>query len=43
MNKHPVDRLFGVLNLGKPVDEILDEMRGPRPLPPKKKRVARRR
>jgi AbrB family looped-hinge helix DNA binding protein len=25
---HPVDRLFGRLSLGKPVDEILDEMRG---------------
>jgi AbrB family looped-hinge helix DNA binding protein len=25
---HPVDRLFGSLSLGKPVDEILDEMRG---------------
>jgi len=28
---HPVDRLFGRLSLGKPVDEILDQMRGPRP------------
>lgn len=40
---HPVDRLFGRLDLGKPVDEILDQMRGPRPTPPKKKAVARHR
>jgi AbrB family looped-hinge helix DNA binding protein len=39
---HPVDRLFGRLHLGKPVDEILDEMRGPRPNP-RKKAAARRR
>jgi hypothetical protein len=43
MKNHPVDRLFGLLKLGKPVDEILDEMRGPRPAPAKKKRAARRR
>jgi AbrB family looped-hinge helix DNA binding protein len=42
-NDHPVDRLFGRLKLGKPVDEILDEMRGPRPAHRKKKRVARHR
>jgi antitoxin PrlF len=40
---HPVDRLFGSLHLGKPVDEILDDMRGPRPAVAKKKRAARRR
>lgn len=28
---HPVDRVFGVLKLDKPVDVLLDEMRGPRP------------
>jgi antitoxin PrlF len=28
---HPVDRVFGSLRLDKPVDELLDEMRGPRP------------
>jgi AbrB family looped-hinge helix DNA binding protein len=39
---HPVDRVFGILDLGKPVDEILDEMRGPRPVRPKK-RLAKRR
>jgi hypothetical protein len=43
MDKHPVDRLFGVLRLGKSVDEILDEMRGPRPAPSKKKRAVRHR
>lgn len=40
---HPVDRLFGRLQLAKPVDEILDQMRGPRPVVLKKKRTARRR
>jgi hypothetical protein len=39
---HPVDRLFGRLHLGKPVDELLDEMRGPRPAVARKKRTARR-
>jgi antitoxin PrlF len=39
---HPVDRLFGSLSLGKPVDEILDQMRGPRPVPRKKKAARRR-
>jgi antitoxin PrlF len=40
---HPVDRLFGRLNLGKPVDELLDQMRGPRPVRRKKKAAARHR
>ena len=40
---HPVDRLFGRLNLGKPVDEILDQMRGPRPVRRRKKAAARHR
>jgi AbrB family looped-hinge helix DNA binding protein len=30
-DEHPVDRVFGSLRLGKPVDELLDELRGPRP------------
>ena len=29
--EHPVDRLFGRLHLDRPVDVLLDEMRGPRP------------
>ena len=29
--EHPVDRVFGTLRLGRPVDAVLDEMRGPRP------------
>jgi AbrB family looped-hinge helix DNA binding protein len=29
--EHPVDRVFGQLRLEKPVDVLLDEMRGPRP------------
>jgi AbrB family looped-hinge helix DNA binding protein len=28
---HPVDKVWGMLHLDRPVDEILDEMRGPRP------------
>jgi len=31
---HPVDRVWATLPLGRPVDEILDEMRGPRPRKP---------
>lgn len=40
LKDHPVDRLFGRLDLGKPVDEILDQMRGPRPVRRKKKAAA---
>lgn len=29
--RHPVDRVFGTLTLGKPTDALMDEMRGPRP------------
>jgi AbrB family looped-hinge helix DNA binding protein len=36
--EHPVDRLFGHLHLDRPVDVLLDEMRGPRPANPDKKR-----
>lgn len=28
---HPVDAVYGKLRLRRPVDELLDEMRGPRP------------
>jgi len=28
---HPVDQVFGRLTLSKPVDALIDEMRGPRP------------
>jgi AbrB family looped-hinge helix DNA binding protein len=28
---HPVDAVYGTLRLPAPVDELLDEMRGPRP------------
>ncbi len=28
---HPVDVVYGKLKLRRPVDELLDEMRGPRP------------
>lgn len=40
---HPVDELFGHLHIGKPVDDLLDEMRGPRPISRKNKRTARHR
>ncbi|MFI5181862.1 MAG: AbrB/MazE/SpoVT family DNA-binding domain-containing protein [Thermoanaerobaculia bacterium] len=29
--RHPVDEVYGILKLGKSVDALLDEMRGPRP------------
>ncbi|MGI9078721.1 MAG: AbrB/MazE/SpoVT family DNA-binding domain-containing protein [Gemmatimonadaceae bacterium] len=29
--EHPVDRVFGRLRLSRPVDQLLDAMRGPRP------------
>lgn len=29
---HPVDRLYGVLELEDSVDDVLDAMRGPRPI-----------
>lgn len=28
---HPVDKVWATLRLDRPVDEVLDEMRGPRP------------
>ena len=31
LGPHPVDQVFGRLRLAKPVDDLLDEMRGPRP------------
>jgi AbrB family looped-hinge helix DNA binding protein len=32
---HPVDQVYGRLKLSKPVDESLDELRGPRPARPR--------
>lgn len=29
---HPVDQVFGRVKLAKPVDALLDDMRGPRPV-----------
>jgi len=29
--EHPVDRVYGILKLDKSVDDLLDDMRGPRP------------
>lgn len=37
---HPVDQVFGRLRLRKPVDALLDEMRGLRPVP--RRRITRR-
>ena len=37
---HPVDAVFGTLRVDRPVDELIDEMRGPRPAP--RRRRARR-
>ena len=39
---HPVDQLFGTLELDQPVDVLLDRMRGPRPTPPGRRRRVRR-
>jgi AbrB family looped-hinge helix DNA binding protein len=30
-SRHPVDRIWATLRLERPVDEVLDKMRGPRP------------
>jgi AbrB family looped-hinge helix DNA binding protein len=30
---HPVDEVYGTLKLDRSVDELIDEMRGPRPKP----------
>jgi AbrB family looped-hinge helix DNA binding protein len=39
---HPVDRIYGRLRLGEPVDAVLDAMRGPRPnLGPNRRRRRR--
>jgi antitoxin PrlF len=32
---HPVDQIYGILKLNRRTDELLDEMRGPRPKSPK--------
>ena len=40
----PVDRVYGMLHLDRPVDALLNEMRGPAPKPPRRaRRPARRR
>jgi AbrB family looped-hinge helix DNA binding protein len=36
---HPVDQVFGRLRLTRPVDVLLDEMRGPRPAAPRARRT----
>ncbi len=39
---HPVDQMFGALTLDRSVDTLLDEMRGPRPAPSRRRRGRRR-
>jgi AbrB family looped-hinge helix DNA binding protein len=36
---HPVDRIYGVLELGRPVDRILEELRGPARAPSRHRRA----
>jgi hypothetical protein len=40
---HPVDRVFGRLKLDRPVDALIDDMRGQRPAPSAPKRRSTRR
>jgi AbrB family looped-hinge helix DNA binding protein len=42
-DRDPVDRVYGRLKLGRPVDELVDAMRGPRPkvAPPARRRRRR--
>jgi AbrB family looped-hinge helix DNA binding protein len=43
-DEDPVDRVYGMLHLDRPVDALLDEMRGPAPKPARRRtRRARRR
>jgi AbrB family looped-hinge helix DNA binding protein len=39
---HPVDAIYGKLKLPKPVDALVDGMRGPRSQKPKKRRTRAR-
>jgi len=42
----PVDRVYGILDLGRPVDRILEDLRGPAPAPARRRarpRPAKRR
>ena len=41
--REPVDRVYGTLQLDRPVDAIIDEMRGQRPAVEQRRRVRRRR
>jgi len=38
---HPVDQVSGRLSLAKPVDDLLDDMRGRRPTPSTQRRRSR--
>ena len=42
LGTHPVDAVFGKLKLDRPVDDLIDEMRGPRPAPGGRRRRMRR-
>ena len=37
----PVDRVYGILQLGRPVDRILAELRGPAPAPRRRRAQSR--
>ena len=39
----PIDRVYGTLRLERPVDVLLDAMRGPRPTRPRTKKPAAKR
>jgi hypothetical protein len=36
--KHPVDQIYGVLNSESATDDLLAELRGPKPVKPRAKR-----
>lgn len=41
--REPVDRVFGTLTIGRSVDALVDEMRGPRPASSRRRRARPRR
>jgi len=38
LGKHPVDQFYGILNSKTATDDLLNELRGPRPVKPRAKR-----
>lgn len=41
--REPVDRVYGTLKIDRPVDALVDEMRGPRPASARRRRARTRR